>query len=332
MLHAALNRRSFCTGLGAVPLAMRAGAQQPTGIGPLASWTDGEIRRTILQFVSKTVDPRSPDFVLPADRIAVFDNDGTLWVEKPMPNEVYFTFAKVTDLAAKDPSLAQQQPYKAALEHDAAYFHEAGPKAILELFVRTHTNVSQDEFATQVQRFMATARHPKLKRPFTTCIYTPMLELLTYLRAAGYQTWICSGGDTDFMRAFAPQVYGVPAEQVIGSEMKRESRRENGRLIIWRLPQIDAVNDKDLKPVDIDRQIGKRPVVVGGNVLSGGDIAMMEYSKGRSGPSLQLLINHDDTEREFAYAEKDNFSLDAARKHGFKVVSMKSDWKTVFAA
>ena len=183
----------------------------------------------------------------------------------------------------------------------------------------------------EAERFLQTARHPTLDRPFTELAYQPMLELLTYLRTNGFQIWICSGGTLDFMRAFATQTYGVPPERIIGSEFKRESRREDGRLRIWRLPAIDAINDKDGKPVGIDRQIGRRPVIVGGNVLSGGDVAMMEYSKGRSGPSLQLLVNHDDAEREFAYAERDNVSLDAAHRLGFTVVSIARDWKTVFA-
>jgi hypothetical protein len=174
---------------------------------------------------------------------------------------------------------------------------------------------------------MEKARHPKLDRPFTEITYQPMLELLAYLRRNGFQTWLCSGGTIDFMRAFAPQIYGVPVEQIIGSELKRESRMEGGRLVVWRLPEIDAINDKEGKPVGIDRQIGKRPVFVAGNVLSGGDIAMMEYSKGRAGPSFQLLINYDDDAREFAYAEKNNASLDAAKKYGFTVANIKSDWK-----
>ena len=157
-----------------------------------------------------------------------------------------------------------------------------------------------------------------------------MIELLAYLRANGFQTWICSGGTVDFMRVFAAQVYGVPAEQTIGSELKRDSRMLDGRRVVWRLAEMDSVNDKTMKPVNIDRQIGVRPLFVGGNVGNAGDIAMMEYSKGRTGPSCQLLINHDDAAREFAYAEKDNFSLDAAKQNGFTVVNIKSDWKTVF--
>jgi len=325
------DRRRFIAGMAALPFVQTAFSQQPQpSADPLPSWTVGALKQTIVDFVQRTTNPRSSDFVAPAERIATFDNDGTLWVEKPLPSEVYFMLAKVKDLAARDPALAQRQPYKAALEGDSAYFHEAGPKAILELFVRTHSGMSQEDFRAEVQRFLATARHPKLDRPFTALVYQPMIELLGWLRASGYETWICSGGDTDFMRAFARKVYGVAPERVIGSELKREVRREKGRLLVWRLPGIEAVNDKEGKPIGIDARIGRRPVLVGGNVMSGGDIAMMEYSKGRDGPSLQLLINHDDEEREFAYAEKDGASLDAARTHGFKVVSMRNDWQRVF--
>jgi phosphoglycolate phosphatase-like HAD superfamily hydrolase len=327
------KRRSICAGLAALPLARSVSVIALTSADakdPLPSWNDTPPKQAILDFVRRTTDPRSADFTAPVDRIATFDNDGTLWVEKPLPNEVYFTLARVKELAARDPSLAERQPFRAALAGDAAYFQQAGAKAIVELFVATHTGSSQEDFAVQVREFLARGAHPKLRRPFTSLAYRPMLELLGWLRANGFQTWICSGGDADFMRVFAHQVYGIPSQCVIGSEVKREARRDGGRLLVWRLPALDAINDKDGKPVGIDRQIGKRPLIAGGNVLSGGDIAMMEYSRGRKGPSLQLLIDHDDEQREFAYAEKDGASLNAAREHGFNVVSIRKDWRTIF--
>lgn len=320
---------SIALGLSAAQPAVSQRAQPGQG-DPLPSWNDGAAKRGIIDFVTRVTREGGPDFTPVADRIATFDNDGTLWVEKPAPVEVYFTLARVRELAAKDPSLKERQPFKAALEGDAAYFHEAGAKAVLELILATHSGMTQEQFATEARRFMEKARHPKLDRPFTEIAYQPMIELLAYLRRNGFQTWLCSGGTIDFMRAFAPQIYGVPIDQIIGSELKLESRIEGDRLAIWRLPEIDAINDKGGKPVGIDRRIGKRPVFVAGNVLSGGDIAMMQYSKGRAGPSFQLLINHDDAAREFAYAEKDNASLNAAKKYGFTVANIKSDWKTVF--
>jgi haloacid dehalogenase-like hydrolase len=297
---------------------------------PLPSWNNGAVKRRIIDFVTRVTTEGGPDFVPVVDRIATLDNDGTLWVEKPLPVEVYFILTRVRELAAKDPSLKERQPFKAALEGDAAYFHEAGVKAVVELLVATETGMSQERFASEARRFIEKGRQPKLDRPFIEIAYQPMMELLGYLRRNGFQTWLCSGGSTDFMRAFSPQFYGIPIDQVIGSELKRESKMEKDRLVVWRLPEIDAINDKEGKPVGIDRNIGRRPIFVAGNVGNYGDIAMMQYSKGRRGPSFQLLINHDDAAREFAYAEKNNASLDAAKKYGFTVVSIKNDWKTVF--
>src|SRR5262249_18595379 len=321
-----------------IATALGFGAAQPvisrraqTGRGdPLPSWNECAAKRGIIDFVTRVTREGGPDFVPVADRIATLDNDGTLWVEKPLPMEVYFLFARVSELAAKDPSLKERQPFKAALEGDAAYFHERGKKAVLELFVGTETGMDQEGFTAEARRFIEQWRHPKLDRPFTELAYQPMIELLAHLRKNGFQTWISSGGTVDFIRVYAPQIYGIPIDQIIGTELKRESRMEGGRLVVWRLPEIEMINDKEGKPVGIDRHIGKRPIFVAGNVGNNGDIAMMEYSKGRAGPSFQLLINHDDDAREFAYAEKDNASLDAAKKYGFTVVSIKSDWKTVF--
>ena len=295
----------------------------------LPSWNDGQTKKAITAFVHRVTNAGGPDFVPLPERIAVFDNDGTLWAEKPLPNEIYFLLSRVKELAAKDPTLRERQPFKAALEGDAAYFHEVGAKAVLELLLATHSEMSQEQFAATARRFLQAERHPKLSRPYTATIYQPMIELLAYLRANGFQTWICSGGTADFMRVFTTQTYGIPPERIIGSVIKRDSRVLDGRRVVWLLPQIDSVNDKEFKPVNIDRQIGIRPTFVGGNVGNGGDIAMMEYSKGRTGASFQLLINHDDEVREFAYVEKDNFSIDAAKKNSFAVVSIKSDWKTV---
>jgi phosphoglycolate phosphatase-like HAD superfamily hydrolase len=304
-----------------------------TGSGdPLPSWNDGAAKRGIVDFVTRVTREGGPDFIPAAGRVATFDNDGTLWVERPLPAEVYFIFARVREHAAKDPSLKERQPFKAALEGDAAYFHEAGKKAVLELLVATETGMDQESFAADARRFLEKWRHPKLDRPFTEIAYQPMIELLAYLRGNGFQTWISSGGTIDFLRVIAPQIYGIPIDQIIGTELKLESRMDVARLVVWRLPEIETINDKEGKPVGIDRRIGKRPIFVAGNVGNYGDIAMMQYSKGRRGPSLQLLINHDDAAREFAYGEKDNASLDAAKKYDFTVVNIKNDWKTVFVA
>jgi phosphoserine phosphatase len=316
-------------GFGTVHPAVSQRAQ--TGRGdPLPSWNDGAAKRGIIDFVMRVTREGGPDFTPVADRIATLDNDGTLWVERPLPVEVYFILGRVRELAAKDPSLKERQPFKAALEGDAAYFHAAGRKAVLELLVATETGMDQESFAAEARRFLEKWRHPKLDRPFTKITYQPMIELLGYLRRNGFQTWISSGGTIDFIRAFAPQIYGIPIDQIIGTELKRESRMVGDRLVVWRLPEIEAINDKEGKPVGIDRHIGKRPIFVAGNVGAYGDVAMMQYSKGRRGASFQLLINHDDDAREFAYGEKDNASLNMAKKRGFTVVNIKDDWKTVF--
>jgi hypothetical protein len=320
---------AIALGFGAVQPAVSQHAQPGRG-DPLPSWKDGSAKRGIIDFVMRVTREGGRDFTPVADRIAAFDNDGTLWAEKPLPVEVYFILSRVRELADKYPSLKERQPFKAALEGDADYFHDAGAKAVMELLVVAETGMSQEQFAAEARRFIEKGRHPKLNRPYIEIAYQPMIELLSYLRQNGFQTWLCSGGSIDFMRAFAPQFYGIPIGQVIGSEVKRESRMEKGRLVVWRLPEIDAINDKEGKPVGIDRQIGKRPIFVAGNVGNYGDIAMMQYSKGRRGPSFQLLVNHDDGSREFTYGEKDNASLDVAKKHGFTIVNIKSDRKTVF--
>ena len=226
----------------------------------LPSWNDGQAKRSILAFVQRVTNASGPDLIPVVERVAVFDNDGTLWAEKPLPNEIYFVVSRVRELAAKDPSIRERQPFKAAIEEDAAYFHQAGAKAVLELLLATHSEMSQEQFAATARQFLQTERHPKLNRLYTATAYQPMIELLTYLRANGFQTWICSGGTADFMRVFVAQTYGIPPEQTIGSVIKRDSRLRDGRRVVWLLPQIDSVNDKEVKPVNIDRQIGMRPV------------------------------------------------------------------------
>jgi phosphoglycolate phosphatase-like HAD superfamily hydrolase len=316
----------FAAAIVAVCLAPRAHLQTD----PLPSWSDGDVKRAIVAFVSRVTRAGAPDFVPMAERVAAFDHDGTLWVEKPLPTEVYFILARARALADRDPSLKTTQPFKAALEGDAAYFHEHGARAVVELFARTHSGMTQEQFAAEVARFLRDQRHPTLRRPFTETVYAPMLELLNYLRAAGFDLWICSGGTTDFMRVFALHVYDIPVDHVMGSDVRRDSRIVDARRVIWRLPGPAVLNDQDVKPVTIDQRVGRRPLFAAGNVGNAGDVAMLEYSKGRDGPSFQLMVNHDDAAREFAYAERDEVSLPAARKHGFTVASVKTDWKRVF--
>jgi len=301
----------------------------PPTTDPLPSWNEGPTKQAILSFMARVTKEGGPGFVPVEDRIAVFDNDGTLWPEKPVIQGA-FLLDRLKTLAAKDPSLKQRQPYKAALEGDVAYFMEAGEKAVMELIAATQANQSDEQYEAEVRAFFKSARHPKLDRPYTELAYKPMTELLDYLRANGFQTWISSGGDIDFMRVIAQKMYGIPPDQVIGTHLKKKFLAKNNSQGLWIEPELDALNDKEGKPVGIDLHIGKRPVFAAGNVRSGGDVAMLEYSQGQKGPSFQLIINHDDAQREFAYQEKDNATLTAARANRWNVVSMKRDWKIIF--
>jgi phosphoserine phosphatase len=297
---------------------------------PLPSWNDGPVKQAILGFVARVTMEGSSDFLPEEERIAVFDNDGTLWQEKPAVQGA-FLVERVKALAAKDPSLRQRQPFKAVLEGDVDTLMEGGEKALMELFAATHANMTQEQFQAEVSQFLKTARHPKLGVPYTQLAYQPMLELLQYLRDNGFQTWISSGGGIDFMRVFSEEVYGIPPERVIGSSLEEKFEKRGGKDVLWREPRLDHLNDKEGKPVGNDLHIGRSPVFVAGNVRSGGDIAMLSASHQRRGPSFQLLINHDDAAREFAYQEKDSASLRAAKEGGWNVVSMRDDWKSVFS-
>ncbi|MFO7596896.1 MAG: HAD family hydrolase [Desulfocurvibacter africanus] len=297
---------------------------------PLPSWNDGPTKQAVLNFITAATTEGGPGFVPQEERIAVFDNDGTLWPEQPLA-QVQFALARVRDMAERDPSLKERQPFKAALAGDLAYFaHDTGHAKAMELLAATHANMTQEAFEAEVRRFFATARHPTLNAPYTTLAYAPMVELLVHLRAHGFQTWICSGGGIDFIRAVSQRMYGIPPEQVIGSSLEEKFTEKSGKWVLWREPKIGFVNDKGDKPVGIDLHIGRRPVFAAGNVRSGGDVAMLVYSQGRNGPSFQLLVNHDDAAREFAYAEKDNASLKAAKRNGWTVASIKNDWKEIF--
>jgi hypothetical protein len=302
----------------------------PAATEPLPSWNPGQVKSAITDFVRRTTTPGSPDFIPVEDRIATFDNDGTLWAEQPII-QILAIQARLEMLATADPTLRQTQPFQAALTGDAAYFATAGEAALMQVIALTSANQTDAEFAAQTAAVFETATYPRFDQPVTAMVYQPMQELLTYLRAHAFQTWICSGGGIDFIRVIAQPLYGIPPQQVIGSSLQKDYRAVNGTGQLWRLAEIGRINDKAGKPVGIDLHISKRPVIAGGNVRSGGDIAMLSYSQGRSEVSLQLLVNHDDSDREFAYQEPDDASLNAASANGWQVVSMKNDWKTIFA-
>jgi phosphoglycolate phosphatase-like HAD superfamily hydrolase len=317
----------LAAGLGAVGCPVK--ADQPTATDPLPSWNDGRTKSEILEFVARVTDADGKDFVPVVERIATFDNDGTLWPEQPLI-QALFVVAQLRARAAADPQLAARQPWKAALAGDEAYLARAGEATIMQLVAETSAGMTDEQYRAEVRRFFSKARHPTLGAPFTDLAYRPMLELMAFLRSRGFKVFICSGGGVDFLRVVSQQMYGVPPDQVIGTALEKEPRLQGSLTVLLRRPEIETINDKEGKPVNIDLHIGQRPLLAAGNVRSGGDIAMLRYSQVPSRPSLQLLINHDDIVREFGYSERDGASLEAAQAHGWLVVSMKDDWRIVF--
>ncbi|MBL0711949.1 MAG: haloacid dehalogenase-like hydrolase [Colwellia sp.] len=298
-------------------------------VDPLPSWNESQAKSAIINFVTSVTMKGTPHFVSPEERIATFDNDGTLWSEQPVVQGM-FLINQLEQKAKKDPSIRTIQPFKSILENDTEYLKSEDVSALFKLFSFTRAGINQEVFTQQVKTFFAEAKHPVLGVPIEQVVYKPMLELLAYLRAHGFKTYICSGGGIDFMRVVSTKLYGIPPEQVIGSSMKKELQQVEGRWELLITDTLNSINDKEIKPVNIDLHIGRRPLFAMGNVRSGGDIGMLSYSQGRKGISLQLLVNHDDEKREFAYAEKNNASLKAAKVNNWFVVSMQNDWKSVF--
>jgi len=300
---------------------------------PLPSWRDSESRTQIISFVAAVTDPGSPDFVPPPERIAVFDNDGTLWSEQPFYFQLAFAIDRVRALADDHPEWATTQPFKAALEGDLEALVASGKQGLLELLMASHAGMTTEAFAAIVRDWAASARHPRFDRPYTELVYQPMLELLEYLRANGFQTWIVSGGGIEFMRPWALDVYGVPPEQVIGSSIKTRFELRDGKPVLVRLPEMNFIDDKEGKPVAINQHIGRRPIAAFGN--SDGDLQMLQWTTAGEGRRLGVIIRHTDAEREWAYDRESHIgrldkALDAAARHGWVVVDMKQDWERVY--
>ncbi|WP_418068608.1 HAD family hydrolase [Rhizobium laguerreae] len=301
---------------------------------PLPSWNDTASKAAIISFVEKVTGQGSPDFVPENERIAVFDNDGTLWVEHPMYTQLAFALDRVKALAPQHPEWKETQPFKAVLEGDMKTLAASGEKGLMELIMTTHAGMTSGDFQKVVTDWLASARDPKFKRPYTELVYQPMIELLAYLRANGFKTFIVSGGGVEFMRPWVEKVYGVPPEQVIGSSIKTEFRMQDDTPTLFRLPEINFIDDKAGKPVGINQQIGRRPIAAFGN--SDGDLQMLQWTTMAGGPArLGVLIHHTDAEREYAYDRETEFgrldkALDAASIAGWTVVDMKADWKQVF--
>ncbi|MBW9115484.1 haloacid dehalogenase-like hydrolase [Rhizobium cauense] len=301
---------------------------------PLPSWSDTAPKAAIISFVDRVTRQGSPDFVPSPDRIAVFDNDGTLWVEHPMYTQLAFALDRVKTLAPQHPDWQEKQPFKAVLDGDLKALAASGEKGLLELIMVTHAGMTTADFQKVVTDWLSTARDPRFKRPYTELVYQPMVELLTYLRANGFKTFIVSGGGVEFMRPWAEQVYGVPPEQVVGSSIKTEFRMEDDTPTLYRLPKVNFIDDKAGKPVGINEAIGRRPIAAFGN--SDGDLEMLQWTTMAGAPArLGMLVHHTDAEREYAYDRNTDFgrldkALDAAAITGWTVIDMKADWKQVF--
>lgn len=307
---------------------------------PLPSWNDGKVKKSIVDFVTRVTTKGSKDYVPPAERIATFDNDGTLWCERPVYFQLLFAIDRVKALAPKHPEWKTKQPFKAVLENDMTALAKSGEKGLLKLVMATHAGMTTTEFEKTARQWLATAKHPRFKRRYTELTYEPMRELLVYLRANGFKTFIVSGGGIAFMRPWTQKIYGIPPEQVVGSSIAVKYEERDGKPVLVRQPKIDFIDDKAGKPVGIHKFIGRRPIFAAGN--SDGDYEMLRYTtSGEPGGvsprrSFGLIIHHTDAKREYAYDRKSHIgkldkALAEAPKRGWTVVDMKRDWKRVFS-
>src|SRR5450631_2458436 len=333
-----INRRNLLTTAVALPVlfgvTLPTSGQAQAQADSLPSWNEGASKRTIVEFVAKVTQQGGPDFVPPPERIAVFDNDGTLWCEHPMYVQMAFILDRVKVMAPLHPEWRDKQPFKAALDGDMKTLAESGERGLLELGMATHAGMTTEEFQKIVMDWLAAARHPRFKRAYIELAYQPMLELLAYLRANEFKTFIVWGGGVEFMRPWTERVYGVPPEQVVGSSIKTKFQMHDGKPALFRLPEVNFVDDGGGKPVGINEYIGRRPIAAFGN--SDGDLEMLQWTTMASGARLGLIVHHTDAEREYAYDRDTSFGrldkgLDAAALNKWIVVDMRNDWKRIFA-
>jgi phosphoserine phosphatase len=306
---------------------------QAQGADPLPSWNDGKAKQSIIEFVAKVTKKGPPDFVPPAERIATFDNDGTLWAEQPLYFQALFIFDRIRALAPQHPEWKDKEPFASVLKGDVKSALAGGEHALMEMAMATHTGMTTEEFEQIVKDWIATAKHPTTKRPYTEMVYQPMLELLAYLRANGFKTFIVSGGGIEFMRSWAEKIYGIPPEQVVGSSIKTKFELRDGKPVLVRLPEINFIDDKAGKPVGIQQHIGRRPIAAFGN--SDGDLEMLQWTAAGSDSRFCLYVHHTDTEREWAYDRESHIGrldkgLDEAAAKGWTVVDMKENWKVIY--
>jgi len=300
---------------------------------PLPSWNDTSTKKEIVAYVGTVTDKNHSNFIPISERIATFDNDGNLWSEQPAYFQLFFAIDRVKAMASDHPEWADEQPFKAVLENDMDELAKQGEHGLLQLVMATHAGNTVEEFETDVKEWINTAKHPTKKVAYDKLVYQPMLELLRYLRANDFKTYIVSGGGVDFMRAFVTEIYGIPEEQIIGSRIKTAYDYNDGHPIIKRLPELDFIDDKDGKPLNIQKIIGKKPVFASGN--SDGDLQMLQWTASNSHKSFMLYLHHTDAEREWAYDRESHIGkldkgLDQAIKDGWTVIDMKKDWKVIY--
>jgi phosphoserine phosphatase len=308
-------------------------APSATPVDPLPSWNQGAAKTALLDFVGRTTKEGHPDFVSPAERIAVFDNDGTLWAEQPMYVQFAFALDRVKALAPKHPEWKTKPPFKGALEGDLGAVLASGESGLMQIIGATHAGTTTDEFGAIVSNWIASARHPGTRRRYTEMVYEPMLDVLKYLRSNGYKTFVVSGGGIEFMRPWVERVYGIPPEQVVGSRIKTKYEVRQGVPALLRLPEVDFIDDKAGKPVAIHQAVGRRPTIAFGN--SDGDFEMLEWTTSARSPRLGVIVHHTDGEREWAYDRESPIGrlvrgLDEGPERGWVIVDMKNDWKVIY--
>ncbi len=334
-----MRRGSVLTCLAAVAVSfvLLSGCNPDRGGGtpadPLPSWNDGAAKQAILRFVETVTDQSDSRFVPEPERIAVFDNDGTLWSEQPVYFQLLFAIDRIRALAPEHPDWKATQPFRAVLENDMEALLASGHEGLLQLVMASHAGMTTAEFEQIVDDWIAAARHPRFGRPFTECVYQPMLEVLAYLRANGFKTFIVSGGGIEFMRPWVEEVYGIPPEQVVGSTINTEYEIRDGKPVLMRLPEIDFIDDKEGKPVGIHRFIGRRPIAAFGN--SDGDLQMLQWTAAGDGERLMVIVRHTDAEREWAYDRESHIgrldkALDEAGERGWTVIDMRTDWRVIY--
>lgn len=309
------------------------GAIDTRASDPLPSWREGKAKQAILDFVATTTTTGNPDYIPPAERIAVFDNDGTLWAEQPVYFQVFFIVDRVRALAPAHPEWKQKEPFASILRGDLNAALAGGERGLMQLAMATHAGMDTEEFASIVRDWARDARHPVTGRRFTTMVYQPMLEVLSWLRANGFKTWIVSGGGIEFMRPWVEEVYGIPPEQVIGSSIRTRFAMTEKGPALQRLPELEFVDDKEGKPIAINSRIGRRPIAAFGN--SDGDLQMLQWTMAGKGKRFALYVQHTDAAREWAYGRESTIGrldkgLDEARSKGWTLVDMKRDWKTIY--